>query len=775
MINNVSIFRQLCSLWLVFLLLIPSLPLEAKNRKGDRLLIEGRKLEAKRDFEGALEFYEKALNEDGSDVGYQIAARRARFESSQIFVKKGQKLREAGNLEEALGAFSKALVLDPSSTIAIQEMRRTKTMLDAEQEKSGAKPRARGLTPAQKSRRESEERIATLSPVPELKPLNPDIRPLKMSNQPVRVLFETLGKLAGINVIFDPEYQQGSQRNYSVDLNNTTLEEALEYLSVMTKSYWKPLSANAIFVTNDNIAKRRDHEENVVRVFYLNNVNSVQELQEIVTTVRSTLEVRRMFTYNPQNAIVVRGTLDQVLLVEKLLADLDKPKSEIVVDVIVMETATGRTRTLVSSLATGTTPGLQFTLSPTLGGVNKTASTDKATNSITLPQIKNISQRDYSVSLPSYLLGAVMSDRGTQVKQSPQIRMADGMKGTLRVGDKVPTASGSFQAGVGSIGTNALVNTQFQMIEVGVNVDITPRVVSEDEVYMHVEIEVSNVKERIDIGGIQQPVIGQRKVIDDLRVKEGEMSIIGGLVQYQDSTTISGIPGLMNIPFLKRFFSSEAIDRSQSELIIALVPHIVRSSDITASNLRGVASGFDQTLKVQREMKRDPNAVSSPTPVNTAPVDSGVPSIPDGPKAKAPAAAVKLAFQPNGVVTKAGSPIVVSLHVEGAQDLYATPLKVKYDAKKLKLNALTPGAFLGSDGQQVVFSENTRNDEGEATISLSRPAGVKGLNGNGAILGLTFTTLAPGSTRINVLDPGFKNSEQQVVPSNSPSIDVEIR
>ena len=134
MINNVSIFRQLCSLWLVFLLLIPSLPLEAKNRKGDRLLNEGRKLEAKRDFEGALEFYEKALNEDGSDVGYQIAARRARFESSQIFVKKGQKLREAGNLEEALGAFSKALVLDPSSTIAIQEMRRTKTMLDAEQE-----------------------------------------------------------------------------------------------------------------------------------------------------------------------------------------------------------------------------------------------------------------------------------------------------------------------------------------------------------------------------------------------------------------------------------------------------------------------------------------------------------------------------------------------------------------------------------------------------------------------------------------------------------------
>ena len=444
----------------------------------------------------------------------------------------------------------------------------------------------------------------------------------------------------------------------------------------------------------------------------------------------------------------------------------------------VMETATGRTRTLVSSLANGTTPGLNATIVPTLGGINKAASTATTTttsNAITLPQIKNITQRDYSVSLPSYLLGAVMSDRGTKVKQSPQLRIVDGMKGSLRVGDKVPTASGSFQPGIGSVGVSPLVNTQFQMIEVGVNVDITPRVVSEDEVSMHVEIEVSNVKERIDIGGIQQPVIGQRKVIDDLRIREGEMSIIGGLVQYQDSTTVSGIPGLMNIPYLRRFFSSEAIDRSQSELVIALVPHIVRTPDITVANNRGVASGFDQVLKVQQKIKRDADPSAPLAPVNPNPIDSGAPLVPDGPKQKPPASPVKLSFQPNGVVTKAGSPIVVSLHVEGAQDLYAAPLKIKYDPKKLKLNALTPGAFLGSDGQAASFSENTRNDDGEATITLSRPPGVKGLNGNGALLGLTFTTLVPGSTRINVLDPALKNSEQQPVPSNSPAIDVEVR
>ncbi len=769
------LFKQLCSVWLIVAMVGQGLPLDAKNRKGDKLLNEGRKIEAGRDFEKALELYEQALKEDAGDVSYQIAARRARFESSQIYVKKGQKLREAGNLEEALQMFSKAIVLDPSSTIALQELRRTKAMLDEEAVKAG-KPSAstRGLTPAQRGKRESEERIASLMPVPELKPLNRDIRSLKMNNQTVRVMFETVGKLAGINVIFDPEYQQGATRNYSVDLANTTLEESLEYLSLMTKSYWKPLSSNAIFVTNDNIAKRRDHEENVVRVFYLNNVNSIQELQEAVVTVRSALEVRRMFTYNPQNAIVVRGTVDQMLLVEKLLADLDKPKAEIVIDVIVMETATGRTRDLIATLASGTTPGLNATISPTLGGINAVAAKDAVTSALTLPKLKNLTTKDFSVSLPSYLLSAVMADRSTSVKQSPQIRMADGMKGSLRVGDKVPTASGSFQPGIGSVGVSPLVNTQFQMIEVGVNVDITPRVVSEDEVYMHVEIEISNVKERIDIGGIKQPVIGQRKVIDDLRVREGEMSIIGGLVQYQDNKTTSGVPGLMNIPGLRRLFSSESIDRSQSELVIALVPHIVRSSDITASNLKGVASGFDQVLRVQQTPRKDSGAPST-MPAAT-PVDSGTaPQIPDGPRMKPAAAPVKLSFQPNGVVTKAGSPIVVSLHVEGADDLASTPMKIKYDPKRLKLDAVTPGAFLGSDGQRPNFKENVRNDDGEATITLSRLPGSKGLTGTGAILGLTFTTLMPGNTTVSVLEPSLKTSEDRPVPANSPSLNVEIR
>ena len=172
-----------------------------------------------------------------------------------------------------------------------------------------------------------------------------------MNNQPPKVLYETVGKLAGINVLFDPQMQPG--RNANLDLSNVTLDEALDYVALLTKTFWKPISANAIFVTEDNVTKRRDYEDEVVKVFYLKNPTSVQEFQEIITGIRSVTDVRRMFTFNAQNAVMVRDTVDKVALVEKLLHDMDKPKAEVVVDVIVMDVASDRSRSIAAGLGFG--------------------------------------------------------------------------------------------------------------------------------------------------------------------------------------------------------------------------------------------------------------------------------------------------------------------------------------------------------------------------------------------------------------------------------------
>ena len=350
--------RELVSIAAI-LLLLPVDGLEARTRKGDKFLKQARDAEARKDYEQALDLYSQAISQDPQDPAYQLGARRVRFQAAQLHVENGIRLRRDGQLDQALGEFQRAFNVDPGSAVALQEMQRTKEALD-QKNKGNLPPGEQPMSSVEKARKDSLTMIQSLLPVPELKPVTNQITLLKMNNQPPKVLYETVGKLAGINVLFDPQYQ--ATKNANLDLNNATLEEALDYIAMLTKTYWKPISANAIFVTDDNVTKRRDYEDEVVKVFYLKNPTSVQEFQEIVTSVRSVTDVRRMFTYNAQNAVMVRDTVDKVALVEKLFQNMDKAKAEVVVDVIVMEANSSKTRTLAASLVSGGSNGLSLPL-----------------------------------------------------------------------------------------------------------------------------------------------------------------------------------------------------------------------------------------------------------------------------------------------------------------------------------------------------------------------------------------------------------------------------
>ncbi|HXA51159.1 MAG TPA: hypothetical protein VNV86_12670, partial [Candidatus Acidoferrum sp.] len=276
---------------LVALLTGPMLPLEAKSKKGDKYFADGRAAEQKKDWDAALASYQAALAEDPTEILYQMAIEKTRFQASQYHVETGLKFRNQGQLGEALVQFERAYAINPGNTSAEQELRRTRDMIERERRRAQetgkeAPPEVRALTPSEEARRKNNERLASILPVPELRPINQDPIRLKMSGTP-KVLFETVGKLAGLNVIWDPEYQPQVRGNVSVEFESATLEEALDYMAVLTKSYWKPLSPTAIFITMDNPNKRRDYEEQVAKVFYLSNVNGPQELQEIVNAVRS--------------------------------------------------------------------------------------------------------------------------------------------------------------------------------------------------------------------------------------------------------------------------------------------------------------------------------------------------------------------------------------------------------------------------------------------------------------------------------------------------------
>jgi len=299
----------------------------------------------------------------------------------------------------------------------------------------------------------------------------------------------------------------------------------------------------------------------VVKTFYLANTVQPQDLTEIVTGLRQLLDLKRIHQLNAQNAIIIRDTPDKLALAEKMIDDVDRAKPEVVVQVEVLEARTDRMRNLgilplqtasvtINPNATTTTTGTTTTGTTTTG---TTTTGTTANNTVSLQQLRHLNSSDYQVTLPSITANAILTDTYTRIIQNPEIRSVDGQPAKLRIGDKVPVATGSFQAGVGvgATGVNPLVNTQFQYLDVGVNVDITPRIHPNHEVSMKVILEVSSVTGTSTIGGIQQPIISQRKIEHDIRLKDGEMSVLGGLFEKTDTRTLNGWPGLAKIPFMR--------------------------------------------------------------------------------------------------------------------------------------------------------------------------------------------------------------------------------
>jgi general secretion pathway protein D len=765
----------------------------ARTRKGDKLYKQAQEAELKKDWDTALQFYLQSVDEDPKDTGYLIGLQKARFQAAAMHVDRGQALRTEGKLEEAISEFQKGITSDPSSALALQELKRTQDML----RKPGATVEGRTLTPVEEMRRETTQQVESMMGPPELKPVVRRIPSIKLNNQPPRILYESIGKIAGITTVIDPDgLGQVQTRNFNVELGESTPEQAFDYVALLTHTYWKPISPTSIFVAQDTANKRRDYEDFVVKTFYITNASTVQEFQEISTAVRTITNITRVFTVNPQKALVVRGSADAVALAEKLVHDLDKPKSEVVIDVLIMEANTSRTRDLAATLSSAGAAGLNVPISFTPRGATTATTPAGGTpatpnTSINLAQLGHISSADFSTTLPGALIQAVLSDNKTKILNSPQVRASDGMKVSLKVGDRIPIATGSFQSGVGTVGGAPYAQTQFQFTDVGIKVEITPQVHSADELTLHVSLEVSTVRSYTNVGGVQQPIIGQRTNEADIRLRNGEPNILAGLDGTQDTNVVSGIPGLVNIPILgKIFFGSEHIEKDRQQLMIVLVPHIVRTPDYTPENLRGVFSGPDQSLHLMYAPREEDTSAPAIAPAGVVtpaalPAPIALPAAPGAapnaapnaaPPPVPPAAGTRVVFLPGSVSVGPNTPFTVNVELNGAADAFAiTPLRVKWDPAVLRLTDITPGDLLSRSGGTVSSIKDVRNDAGEATLNVSRAAGATGVSGDGPVAILNFVAVAPGTGSVTVTEMGLKNAQLQSLPVALGSVPVAVK
>ena len=746
--------------------------------KGKSNFKQAEKAEFAQDYDAAFEYYQKALKSDPYNATYKIRLNQTRFEASELHVKKGMQFLEKGDLQAAAAEFQRAQVIDPASPIAEQQLRKTIAAINEKnhQADEAAKP----------SENPNEQPLAAMPA--EIKPLSRAPINLNMTND-AKIVFDTIAKLAGLTVIYDPDFPA---RRVPANLNNVTLEQALDIVALESKAVWKPVTDNIIFVFPDQPQKRRDYEEQVVKTFYLSNTVQAQDLTEIVTGLRQLLDIKRIQQLNSQNAIVIRDTPDKLLIAGKMIEDIDKAKPEVVIQVEVLEARTDHLRDL------GVLPLQTFTASitPNTGTNNNNNNNNNGNNNgngtVTLGQLKNLNSNDYTFNAPTATANAILTDTSTKIIQNPEVRSVDGQPAKLRIGDRIPVATGSFSSGIGVTGgtaagiggINPLVNTQFQYLDVGVNIDITPRVHPNHEVSLKTKIEVSSHTGDQPIGGITQPIISQRVIEHDIRLKEGEVNIIGGLITRTDTKTLNGYPGLAKIPFLHYLFSDNKTDHQEDEVLIVLIPRIVRMPEWTKANLTPLLSGTETNVQVKHESDvrvpatqaaaAAPAAAQPPgatqPPANAA-ATPGAGATPAAPLVAGPA---KMRFEPQSLNLKVGQTVTVAIAVDNVTDLFSVPLLLQYNPAVVSVEDVQHGGFLSGGTQEIAIVSRVDKEHGQATISTTRQPNTPGVNGSGTLMGIVVKAIAPGTSNLAILVVNAKDSQQRPIPLVTSEASVQV-
>lgn len=733
---------------------------------------EGQNAEARDDVETAYEDYYKAFQKKPTDLRYKTAYERTRFAAASAHVKRGEKLRDQGDMTGAVTEFLHAIEIDPGNELAQQELRATRDKINAPPNQE--MPSSPNANPA----------LSELGGPPTLKPI---------SNEPItihsvedsRVIYQTVGKLAGINVLFDPQY---TSKRIQVDLTNVSLYDALRIIGTISGTFWRPITDNTIFVAENNRGKRTELDEQAVQTFYLTNVAQQQDLNDIQTALRQVFTTARLYAVPSQNAIIMRGTPDELLLAQKIINDLDKAKPEVVIDVAVMEVNRDKIRNIgiqlpqTASINFQTSNANESTTSSSSSTTTGTTTTS-STGTLSLNDLAHLNATNFAVTIGQAQVNLLLSDTDTKLLQNPRVRASDGQQAVLKIGEKLPVATGSYQTGAATAIVSSLVNTQFQYLDVGVNIDMKPTVHYDRDVTIKMKIEVSSENGTVNLGGINEPIITQRSVDQTIRLKEGEASILGGILMRQESKSLSGTPGLAELPILRYIFGSEQREVRDDEIVFLVIPHIVRAEQINPLNTEAVDSGTMNSI----EIRRLPASAQTTRPVSSASAVSQDGAV----SGQTPSVAAQNALQQMQQQANAGAPVSlqlvappapqktgstfqVTVNLEGGKDVFSVPMQMQYDNSRLTLINVDNGSLLGKDGQAVALVHRDDGNGGVA-ISASRPPGVSGVSGSGPVVVLTFQAKAPGDASIAITRPVVRNSAQQAMPAVGSQTVVHVQ
>jgi general secretion pathway protein D len=569
-----------------------------------KALRSGKDAEQLQDYDRAIVEYTKALRSDPDNREARQLLERARVRAAADHFSRGRRLAGGGRLDEAMVELQLASELNPNSQDARDELESVRTQLKNK------------VAVARDGKTELESLIErTRNLMPQGQDLPTDARlpaSLTFRDAPSRDVFTAIARFANIGVTFDPQFRD---QPVTIDLRETTLENALQMLSAATRSFYRVTGPRFITVVPDTAAKRQEYEEEIVRTFPLSNA----DLKETVDLLRIVIDARRLAPVTATNTIAIKDTPARVAAAGKLISAIDKARPEVVIDVELLEIDRNRLKEYGLQIAS---PTADSSTGPT--GINGQADVNR--QNLTLRDLRNLTQSDVLLTnVPALYYRLLKQDTNTRILANPQLRTSEGMPAQARFGERVPVPVTTFSP-IATGGISQQPITSFNYENIGVNIDITPRTHHDDEVSLALKLEVSSIS-GAGFGGL--PTFGNRYVSTVIRLHDGETNLLAGLIRDDERRVLSGIVGLSDLPLVGRLFAHNRKETLETDIVLTLTPRIVRVLDLSEEDLRPFRVGRDGDIT-------GPGIVPLPLPVELPPQPATQPAQPQPPQPAPP-------------------------------------------------------------------------------------------------------------------------------------------
>jgi general secretion pathway protein D len=774
--------RGTAALALVAALLSAGCAARWAHRQGQKEAREG-------NWDLAVARFTRALQKDPDNIGYKISLDNARIQASRQHYDLARKHLAADDLDKAADELEVASKYDPSNKSAADDLAIVRGRVARREEE---RTRLGSFD-------EVKARAAARSTAPVLSPRSPTPINLRWDNQSLQKLFETLGKLAGVNVIFDEGFRD---KQYTVNLSGVTFQEALDQITFVNRLFYKVLDQNTVIVVPETTAKRRQYEETLVRTFYIQHA----ELKELEAVVKTTLGPQARVASNPTlSSLTIIGTVDEMAIATRVIDLNDKSRGEVVVEIQILEVNRERMKQYGINLS-------NYQVAASLAPSSDEDVDPAGFTTVRAHILSSLNLSDFIVSVPATVFARFFQTENTvRLLATPRLRASEGKKTTLKILQKVPIpqAQINFQPGQ----AQAFPTTTIAYQDVGVTMELTPRVNASGEIALELAAEFSLQLNDRNVGTadnpLQVPIFSTRNVNGVLRLKDGETSLIGGLVQGREAVNLSGMLGVQDVPLLNRLFSDRDRNTTNTEVVISITPHLVRAPKVTEEDLIPLSIGTRDVVRVPGARPplfgeepvpssspsplpspggrvtdpagtviRPPEAppgtpatpfpppvsrpVASPTP-NPFPTPQSIPLVappspapetpppPDGgtigpsPSPGVPAGPVSAAFSPASLSLRVGETSTIGVVVMGVRDVTSVELVAEFDPAVVDAQDAAAGPLLTLDGSAVGIERQV--EPGRLRARLSRPTPTAG---SGVVASLSFRGLRPGTANVTI-------------------------